>query len=153
MAQENTSIAIAHIDLAAKEAISERLITTLYKEVQHKKSGKTVALRNGRRWMQIFDPIQIEKSKERSGLIKHKGTYLITGGLGELGYALAHYLVKQYDATVALVGRTELPEKSTWKEYVQQHNESDVIRIRIEKLQQLEEQGGQVFYFACDVAE
>jgi len=42
--------------------------------------------------------------------LKQQGVYLITGGLGGLGYILADYLAKNFQAKLVLVGRSELSE-------------------------------------------
>ena len=41
--------------------------------------------------------------------IKKGGTYLITGGLGNVGYVLAKGLLEKYDANVIVSGRKKLP--------------------------------------------
>jgi 6-methylsalicylic acid synthase len=42
------------------------------------------------------------------------GTYLVTGGLGALGVEVAAWLASRGARRVVLVGRTELPPRSTW---------------------------------------
>lgn len=52
--------------------------------------------------------------KKYKGLIRN-GNYLITGGNGVVGSFLAHYLSKEYEANVILVGRSKSAEINTEK--------------------------------------
>jgi acyl transferase domain-containing protein/acyl carrier protein/SAM-dependent methyltransferase len=69
------------------------------------------------------------------GLLKPGATYLITGGLGGLGYLFAEHLVKTYAAKLILTGRAPLDA------------------ARESKLRSLEELGGQVAYLQADVTD
>src|SRR5258708_16489395 len=63
-----------------------------------------VALRHGRRWV----PAYIRQQKPSSPplqVLKQGGVYLITGGLGNLGFLLAVHLASRYDARLLLTGR------------------------------------------------
>jgi len=68
---------------------------------------RIVALRGGHRWVQDYqkNTSQIQKG---TGSLRHGGVYLITGGLGNLGFVLARHLIQQYGATVILMGRKRM---------------------------------------------
>ena len=71
-----------------------------------------VALRHGRRWVPEYAPMTPEPTETvpwRTG-----GVYLITGGLGGIGLAMAERLVREYAAKVVLLGRRGAPSKATW---------------------------------------
>lgn len=51
---------------------------------------------------------KIDFSPESESIIRQKGIYLITGGLGGLGFKLAGYLLQNYQAKLILVGRRSL---------------------------------------------
>ena len=46
--------------------------------------------------------------------MKQGGAYLITGGLGGIGLALAAWLAKAASARLLLTGRRSLPPRQTW---------------------------------------
>jgi amino acid adenylation domain-containing protein len=71
----------------------------------------------------------------KSNGLRKQGVYLITGGLGGLGFLLAQYLAKTYQAKLVLTGRTELNE------------------TKQAQLQQLQDLGALVIYLSGDVAD
>lgn len=79
-------------------------------------ADKVVALRNGRRWAQEWQ--QVEIAPNAMSRLRNGGVYLITGGTGKIGSTLINYLREKYDARIGVVtrnhngGRLELdPEK------------------------------------------
>ena len=58
--------------------------------------------------------------------LKQEGTYVITGGLGGLGYLFATYIAKTYQSRLVLVGRTEMSEDQKRKIYSLKQYGSDV---------------------------
>lgn len=73
--------------------------------------------------------------------------YLITGGLGSLGLAFAHWLAKQGAKQLVLMGRTVLPPRETW-DFVQDER----LRARINGVQDLEKLGVDVRIIPIDVS-
>ena len=54
---------------------------------------------------------------ESTGLAMRRDcTYLITGGLGGLGLEVAQWLVRHGATRLLLIGRTPLPDRSTWRD-------------------------------------
>lgn len=58
--------------------------------------------------LEEFDPT---RSPGDSPGLRHRGTYVITGGMGGIGRSIARMLRGRYRANVILVGRSELPER------------------------------------------
>ncbi|MCI0396600.1 MAG: SDR family NAD(P)-dependent oxidoreductase, partial [Chloroflexi bacterium] len=110
-----------------------------------------VAYRGHHRWLQTFEPIQSGPEHKQPGL-RRGGVYLITGGLGRVGLLLAEYLVGEWQAKVALLGRSELPPRSEWPRWLAQSGDNG-SRERIEKIQALEQFGTKVLVVSADVAD
>lgn len=70
---------------------------------------------------------------QHTSIIKHGGTYFITGGAGGLGRLFASYLLKKYHANVVLTGRSG----------------GDTQEDKIKPLQNM---GGEVLYIKADVS-
>ncbi|WP_155661214.1 SDR family NAD(P)-dependent oxidoreductase, partial [Priestia megaterium] len=77
-------------------------------------------------------PTLIDKHK---GYFKENGVYLISGGLGGLGFIFSKYLAEKFNATLVLTGRSELSEEKR------------------SKIKNLEELGSKVLYITCDVSK
>jgi thioesterase domain-containing protein/NAD(P)-dependent dehydrogenase (short-subunit alcohol dehydrogenase family)/acyl carrier protein len=74
--------------------------------------------------------------------------YLITGGLGGIGLALAEHFARTAQAKLILVGRTGLPERSRWPQLIA---EGDPNERRLRKVLDIEGCGGEVLVLGADV--
>jgi acyl transferase domain-containing protein/acyl carrier protein len=137
LSQEYPHIQTTIIDYeSAAEKESMSLLTS--NEVLLNQRDALISFRNGKRWIPSYTNIQLPKS-EPGRKIKSGGNVLITGGLGQLGTALAEYLIKEHNARILLLGREDLSEA----------DKSHKKKRRLLSLEQL----GEVHYQACDVAD
>jgi amino acid adenylation domain-containing protein len=68
------------------------------------------AVRNGMYYRRILEPVSLPPAT--SSVFREGGTYLIAGGAGGIGLALARYLAEKYHAQSVLIGRSILtPER------------------------------------------
>ena len=113
-------------------------------------SDPVVALRHGNRFIERLERYDIG---ERPGLrrFRQKGVYLITGGLGDLGLVIALELARQFQARVALLGRTALPPAREWQTALKSDGTPARVKERIRKLLEIESLGGEVLGTPCDV--
>jgi phthiocerol/phenolphthiocerol synthesis type-I polyketide synthase E len=113
--------------------------------------GQIVAYRNQTRWQQVWQPVRLEshaKSKLRTG-----GTYVITGGIGGIGYLLARHLLGKYNAKVVLLGRTVLPIRDHWEDWLSEHGPSNSVSQRIQRAKELSQLPGELLLLSGDVAD
>jgi acyl transferase domain-containing protein len=136
------------IDLAAgnRETIVEQIVS----EVALPGDGQAIACRGMTRWRKEWTPAPLQKSSSLA--FRKGGTYLITGGVGGIGYVLAHHLLKEYAAQVVLTGRTELPARQDWRSWLESHPAEDGISLRLRRIEQLEQVGGHVRFVTADAA-
>ena len=73
-----------------------------------------MAYRDGRRWVQAFEPARLNGSPAPIANLRQRGVYLITGGFGGFGLALARYLARTAQARLVLVGSSILPPREEW---------------------------------------
>jgi acyl transferase domain-containing protein/SAM-dependent methyltransferase len=107
----------ADVAMLASEPAESRVFETAYRE--------------GRRYLRrarIIDP------PAALSPFRDRGVYLIVGGAGGLGMALARYLARNFAARIAIVGRA--PEA-----------------FRQDTLREIEAQGGEALYCRADVAD
>jgi NAD(P)-dependent dehydrogenase (short-subunit alcohol dehydrogenase family)/acyl carrier protein len=86
------------------------------------------------------------------GLLKHGGTYVITGGLGSIGLTFAQYLAEAVQPKLALIGRNALPPRSEWDGRLAAHGGDDTSR-RIRGVLALEAAGAQVLTLGADTSD
>ncbi|HEX7334455.1 MAG TPA: SDR family NAD(P)-dependent oxidoreductase, partial [Pyrinomonadaceae bacterium] len=152
---EYPNISCRTIDLVLPESSSARskLIARLANDSAGNGAGETtVAYRGSYRWVEMFEPVHLEPSSDGPLRLRERGVYVITGGLGQVGLLLAGYLARTVRARLALIGRTPLPERSLWEEYIRTHDEADHVAQSVRRLLQLEEHGAEVLYISADVA-
>jgi acyl transferase domain-containing protein/SAM-dependent methyltransferase len=77
--------------------------------------------------------------------VKPNVSYLVTGGLGGLGLAIAGWLVARGARHLVLVGRTSLPPRQDWATHLADH--------RISAITELERTGATVDTVALDVSD
>jgi amino acid adenylation domain-containing protein len=116
---------------------------------------QVVAYRGNSRWVKVFEPVPLEETKEEKGSrLRDQGVYLVTGGLGGIGFALAKYLARTVRARLILVGRTSLPPRDEWNRWLAAHaaDADDSVSSMIRKVRELEQLEAEVMSFSADVA-
>ena len=77
------------------------------------------------------------------------GSYLISGGLGDLGLLVARWMVEQGARRLILLGRTRLPPRSTWSSV----ETGSRLARQIAAIRELESLGACVHLASVDVAD
>jgi phthiocerol/phenolphthiocerol synthesis type-I polyketide synthase E len=98
-------------------------------------AAEDVAYRGAGRWVRAWEPVRIEPAADTE-VWRDGGVYLITGGFGELGLALARDLARRLRPRLALLGRSD----ATGDE-------------KIRAIDQLERLGAEVLPLSADVGD
>jgi acyl carrier protein len=131
----------------------QRLLDHLLAEFATKPSPSIIAYRGGSRWAQAFERLHLDPPGGVASRLKIGGVYLITGGLGGIGLALAQFLAARVQAKLILVGRSALPPADQWTDWLATHEPEDETSRQIGKVQLLEKSGAEVLVLAADVAD
>ncbi|EKE80856.1 type I polyketide synthase [Idiomarina xiamenensis] len=152
--QEYTNISVRNVDVEYHTAatLSRDFIDSLVKELSADTQDVSIAWRDTERLVQSYTSIALSEVAENSDILREQGTYLITGGLGNVGLTLAGMLTKRYNANVALLSRRSFPAKERWDEWLEQGNDEQVCRI-IRAIRRKEQEGGSIMVVAADVAD
>jgi acyl transferase domain-containing protein/acyl carrier protein len=125
---------LVDVELPADERrtrmVSERLARELVAAPEH----AVVAYRAGRRWVRDFEALRLPEVAAPATL-RTGGVYLITGGLGGLGLAVAGHLAHAVKARLVLIGRSAPTEAAR------------------QKLQAIEAAGAEVLVLQADVTD
>ncbi|HET8659015.1 MAG TPA: thioester reductase domain-containing protein, partial [Micromonosporaceae bacterium] len=84
--------------------------------------------------------------------VRGDGTYLITGGFGGIGVALAEWLARAGAGRLVLLGRTPLPDRSRWDD-AQLAGAPAAVRANVEAVRRVERLGAAVEVLAADVTD
>ena len=97
-----------------------RLAERLAAECAAVSTDASVALRGTHRWVQTFEPHRLAAVEEGSASrrVREGGTYLLTGGLGEIDLAIAEHLFETARARVVFTGRQDIPARARQEEFL-----------------------------------
>ncbi len=129
LVQETPGLGCRWIDLPAAAARSGADVEALAAEITSPHPGDgdgeaagsgpepLLALRGGRRWRQVFDRVPVAAAPQPGGdaarpALAPGGRYLLLGGTGHFGAALAAHLLSELGARVLLADREALPEEA-----------------------------------------
>ena len=153
--REYSGVTTSLIDLDLEPGNADAMVENLLEELLAASGDPVVAWRSSGRWVQGMESVQPGglAPGNTSPLIRHKGLYLITGGLGGIGLKVAEFLVRSANARLILIGRTTLPAREQWGQWLDTHSAGDSVSASIGQLQKLEELGGSVRYCQANIAD
>jgi NAD(P)-dependent dehydrogenase (short-subunit alcohol dehydrogenase family)/acyl carrier protein len=152
--QEYPQLFCRSVDLvapAANSAEESSLIDRLLAEFHLVATPDPVAYRGNQRWVRTYEPARLPARAPTTGLREH-GVYLITGGLGGIGMAIAEDLASCVSARLVLIGRSAMPTRESWDKWLEEHPEADPVSRKIARLKAMEANGGEVMVACADVA-
>ncbi|MEP7242732.1 MAG: SDR family NAD(P)-dependent oxidoreductase [Gammaproteobacteria bacterium] len=156
MSQDVPILRARSVDVAASEweaGNAAALAGALLAEAALTTSENAVAYRSGYRWEQSSSPVRLAAPAEDAVPLRERGVYLITGGTGGLGLAIARHLAKSVRARLVLTARSGLPDRAQWPALLDSADADERIKSRIRSVQELEALGAEVFVAAADVAD
>ncbi len=133
----------------AHESPLAPLAIRLLAEIDSASASEVVAYRGETRFRLGHEALPVVESKKP--MLRQRGTYLITGGLGGIGLAIADHLARSIQANLILVGRMPLPPRAEWAKRAAA--QADDIAEKIRRVLELERAGAQVLVGAADVAD
>ncbi len=128
---------------SANPILLERLIADLLQNT----TTKYVAYRHRQRFELCFNQAPLTSPSGRS-ILRENGVYLITGGYGKVAAVLALYLIKNYKAKVALLGRSPLPQEA---DLVSLEGKLETFQIAL--LKEYYSSSDQLYYYQGDVSD
>ncbi len=114
-------------------------------------TGEPVALHGGRRFVHRAAPLDLTGVPLPPARLRPEGLYVVTGGLGRIGLALAGYLARRCRARLVLVGRRTVPARSQWPAV--EGDPGAPMAAVVRRLREIEEAGGAVLPACADVAD
>ncbi|MGE7437904.1 type I polyketide synthase [Kitasatospora sp. NPDC001175] len=141
------------VDLDCLTAPTEAELVRLMAELATEpgQGPETVAHRGGHRWSQHFLPQPLPRG-DRSPVVRKDGVYLVTGGTGGLGLALAGHLTAA-GARIALTARTRLPDAAEWDSWLARNPGKGRLADTVRELVRLRDAGAELLVFQADVSD
>ena len=132
---------------------TEGLVDQLLAEINAEMTELIIAYRGRHRWVQTFEPVRLEEHAAALSRLKTGGVYLITGGLGGMGLALARHLAETVQARLILTDHSALPTSDEWDTWLSTHEEDDGVSHKIRQVRELEALGTEILAVQADVTD
>ncbi|WP_460427465.1 type I polyketide synthase [Azotobacter armeniacus] len=159
ISQENPNVACRLIDVVlppagdvAEDRLVRQIVAELGAPVDSAGGEPVVAYRGPHRWVKTFESVR--RDGPATQRLRKQGVYLITGGLGGVGLALARHLAQAWQARLVLLGRTALPPRDEWPALIASADRADdALPARLRRLIELESFGAEVLALQADVVD
>lgn len=110
-----------------------------------------LAYRGPHRWVQRFVPVHPDAGES---VLQEGGVYLITGGTGGLGLALAEVIARTVNQVgLVLTSRTTVPPRDEWTQFLNDAETGSQLQETLQALQRIEGYGAKLCCVAADVAD
>ncbi|OUD11718.1 non-ribosomal peptide synthetase [Thioflexithrix psekupsensis] len=145
---EQPRIQARHLDLLPADLTGN--LHALQQEIQHHSLDVRLVWRKGIRYVSRLQAVDLNQETKKTMPLVSGGFYLISGGLGDIGVALARLLLMDYKARLLLIGRTALPPRAEWQGIIEQNQP---VGKKLALLQDLEALAGEIRYLAADITD
>ncbi|MGB6553888.1 MAG: beta-ketoacyl synthase N-terminal-like domain-containing protein [Candidatus Binataceae bacterium] len=149
VAQEHAMLWAGLIDLEASASILDETANQLWREISEPDGEDQISFRHGMRYVARLVRESRASMLEIPVNWRTNGSYLITGGLGDLGLSVARWMIEQGARRLILLGRTKLPPRSCWNSAEPGSRMADQIAA----IRKMEDQGASVYLASVDVAD
>lgn len=116
-------------------------------------SESIIAYRSGHRFLRRYEKTRVPAAAPSDLPLRQRGTYLITGGTGGMGLAIARWLATTCSARLLLLARTPVPPRVEWDRWIEVHGTDDRVARIIVAVREIEASGGEVRLAAADAAD
>ncbi len=115
---------------------------------------RVLAWRGSHWWARTFDAVHLDPAGPDSTRLRDEGVYLITGGLGGIGLALAGHIARSVRSpAIGLLGRTPFPPEQAWAQWLSTHRADDPASVLIGRLRSLKDLGARLAVLSADVTD
>lgn len=111
-AKEFSKFDIVYVDTVSDDYSDEQSCDKIIKMIEcvpSNENGDEYAIRYGVAYERKIIPIELKQGK--NVLLKKNGVYLIVGGAGGIGSEFAKYIARNYNAKIALIGRSQFDDR------------------------------------------
>jgi acyl transferase domain-containing protein/acyl carrier protein len=149
IAQEHAALWGGLIDLEPGTSPLDAVANRLWEQIFNPDGEDQIAFRQGRRYVGRLVRKRQSVAQRAALAWPTDGSYLITGGLGDLGLVVARWMVEQGARRLILLGRTKFPPRSSWSTA----ETGSRLAHQVGAIRALEALGASVHLASVDVAD
>ena len=158
--KEFPNVSCFNIDLPdgqSVDSLPDQWVSAILEEFSDKDSNRVVAYRGRFRWLRNYRRAAPLPPADTAGTaferLRRGGVYLITGGTGGIGLAIAKYLAEACQPKLVLTKRAPFPEKRKWNQLATERGGASGDLAIIDQLLELEQLGAQVEVVSAECAD
>ncbi len=121
-------------------------------EMKAESSAFISAYRNDKRYVEMVSGMDQYELDGQEPDIKRKGSYIITGGTGEIGLEICRYLASRNKVRLALINRSSMPAREKWEEILT-GNEDEILCSKLKSIIDIEKSGSEITCYSADVSD
>jgi acyl transferase domain-containing protein/acyl carrier protein len=149
IAQEHPTFWGGLVDLDPEATPRDAEAQQMWEAISVTDGEDQLALRQGRRYVGRLVRQRSSTRQAKPVQWRTDGSYLISGGLGDLGLLVARWMVEQGARRLILLGRTGLPQRANWGSV----EAGSRLARQIDSVRELESLGASVHLGSVDVAD
>jgi len=150
ISKELPNVVCCAVDVDFDAAKPQEYAMPLLEEMGSLEAGTPVAWREGKRLVETVQACDLLAAPEKPRL-EQGGVYLITGGVGGLGLAVADQLAREFKARLVLVGRSAVPAEARWEAVLGDAGATAEQKARIRKMIEIRAAAGGLLVLQADV--
>jgi len=154
--KEFPNVECFNVDLADSQAIEnlpDDVVAAILSEFAEPPQSQVVAYRGRYRWERRYEPVKLPNERATIRRLRQGGVYLITGGTGGLGLAVAKHLAAACQPTLVLTKKTPFPDKSAWQELLTARDTPARVIKTIQALLDIEKLGARVEILVAEASD
>src|SRR5207248_2174140 len=142
--KEFPNVGCFNVDLLVpQDAEKTHVVSRILAEFAQARRGDILAYRGKYRWKRKYDRVQLPACADPTWL-REGGVYLITGGTGGIGLAIARLLASACKARIVLTKKATFPERARWRELLNSKGAPDSVLRIVRQLSEIEAAGAEV---------
>lgn len=108
------------------------------------------AYRSNIRYVEEFMSCELAKKENNNHAFHEEGTYVITGGTGDIGLEVANLISKKAKVNIALLSRSSFPDESSWDTILTQND--TLMKSKIKLVKEIKAHCSELTFYNVDVA-
>ena len=149
IAQEHPTFWGGLVDLEPGASTQDASLHQVWHEIFASDGEDQLAFRDGQRYVARLVRQRPSAAQAPSVRWRIDASYLISGGLGDLGLLVARWMVEQGARRLILLGRTRLPPRANWNSM----ESGDRLARQVIAIRELESLGASVHLASVDIAD
>ncbi|MCZ6701571.1 MAG: type I polyketide synthase, partial [Ignavibacteria bacterium] len=129
------------------------IINYLLSELTNPSNENIIAYRGNKRYIESFEQVLINPVSDSGNILHDNGVYIITGGLGGVGLAIAKKIAQTVKAKLVLLSRSSFLNEEEWNNWLKNNNNENETSLKIRQIKNLKSLGSEVMILSANVAE